>query len=112
MIKDIQEISNIIRNKTFRLWKYSISHRTLLLRAIENNKVITDLLFADVLEINIPTELHGLVSIEAVQYDEYHRQYIFTLDDGRKCSVISVPVSCYFFESSDYSLAPHFEHCI
>ena len=112
MIKDILEINNIIQNKKFRLWKYSVSHRTLLLRAIEDNKVITDLLFTDVLKIDIPTDLCGLISIEADQHDQYHWKHTFTQNNGFKYSIISASVSCYFFESADYSLAPYFEHCI
>ncbi|MCP1224761.1 hypothetical protein [Sebaldella sp. S0638] len=112
MIKDISEINNIIQNKKFRLWKYSVSHRTLLLRAIENNKIITDLLFTDVLKIDIPTDLYGLVSIEAEQYDQYRWKHTFTQNEGLKYSIISASVSCYFFESADYSLASYFEHCI
>ena len=63
-ISDIEEINNIIRDKTFRLWKYSVSHSTLLLRSIDENRKIVDLLFTDVLKVNIPVKLSGLCLIE------------------------------------------------
>ena len=110
-ISDVQEINNIIRDKTFRLWKYSVSHNTLLLRSIDENRKITDLLFTDVLKINIPTELSELHSIEKKEYDKYHYQYILQ-NNRTRYQIISMQVNCYLFESTDYSLAPYFEHCI
>ena len=112
MISDINKINDIIKNKTFRMWKYSISHRTLLLRAIDNNRIITDLLFTDVLKIDILTDVHELQLIEIKQYDECHKQHVLTQADKSRHTIISLTVSCCIFESTDYSVLPYFEHCI
>ena len=111
-ISDIQEINNIIRGNTFRMWKYSVSHNTLLLRSIDENRIITDLLFTDVLKINIPTKLSELHSIERKEYDEYYHQHIFTDNKGSRHRIISLQVNCYLFESIDYSRAPYFKNFI
>ena len=111
-ISDIQEINNIIRGKTFRLWKYSVSHNTLLLRSIDENREITDLLFTDVLKVNIPTKLSELHSIESKEYDKHHQQHILIQNDGNRYQIISPQVNCYLFESTDYSIIPYFKNCI
>ena len=111
-ISDIEEINNIIRDKTFRLWKYSVSHSTLLLRSIDENRKIVDLLFTDVLKVNIPVKLSELCPIEKKEYDKYHYQHVFIQKDGNSYQIVSMQINCYLLESNDYSLMPYFENCI
>lgn len=73
--------------RSFKIWRYNVSHRQLLLRSTKENDAPTrvDILFKDVIAIKLHTELLGLTirRISPAEVDSFANEMKGLISDRR-----------------------------